>query len=46
MIATAAREAGSAVVAEWLIREQQWKRDPEHRVVVVFADETADQALH
>ena len=40
-----AREAGRAVVAgfvaEWLVREQQWKRDPEHRVVVLFADDPA-----
>jgi len=38
-----AQEAGRAVVAEfvleWLVREQQWRRDPEHRVVVVFADD-------
>jgi len=38
-----AREAGRAVVAgfvaEWLVREQRWKRDPEHRVVVLFADD-------
>ena len=40
-----AREAGRQVVAEfvaeWLVREQQWGRDPEHRVVVHFADDPA-----
>jgi hypothetical protein len=43
-----AQEAGRAVVAEfvleWLVREQQWRRDPEHRVVVVFADEPGPAA--
>ncbi len=43
LYAERAREAGRAVVAEfvaeWLIREQQWRRDPELRVVVVFDDE-------
>ena len=38
-----AQEAGRAVVAEfvaeWLVREQQWQRDPEHRVVVLFPGE-------
>lgn len=38
-----AREAGRAVVEafvlEWLVREQRWRRDPDHRVVVLFADE-------
>jgi hypothetical protein len=38
-----AQEAGRAVVAEfvleWLVREQQWRRDPQHRVVVVFDDD-------
>jgi hypothetical protein len=36
-----AQETGRGVVEafvlEWLIREQHWKRDPEHRVVVVFS---------
>ena len=48
-----AREAGRAVVAgfvaEWLVREQQWKRDPEHRVVVLFPGESepkSDVAQH
>ena len=45
-----AREAGRAVVAEfvaeWLLREQHWGRGPEHRVVVVFADEPTDPAQH
>ena len=40
-----AREAGRGVVAEfvaeWLVREQQWQRDPERRVVVHFADDPA-----
>jgi hypothetical protein len=43
-----AQEAGRAVVAEfvleWLLREQQWRRDPEHRVVVVFEDEPGPAA--
>ena len=43
-----AREAGRAIVAEfvaeWLLREQQWRRDPEHRVVVVFDDEPGPEA--
>lgn len=38
-----AQEAGRAVVVEfvleWLVREQRWRRDPEHRVVVVFDDD-------
>jgi hypothetical protein len=35
-----AQEAGRAVVAEfvtaWLLREQQWRREPDYRVVVHF----------
>ncbi len=38
-----AREAGRAVVEafvlEWLIKERHWRRDPEHRVVVLFPGE-------
>jgi hypothetical protein len=38
-----AREAGRGVVEafvlEWLVRERQWARDPEHRVVVLFDEE-------
>ncbi|MBK9246097.1 MAG: hypothetical protein IPM30_14885 [Burkholderiales bacterium] len=45
-----AQEAGRAVVAEfvaeWLLRERHWVRDPEHRVVVLFDDEPADPAQH
>jgi hypothetical protein len=43
-----AQEAGRAVVAEfvttWLLSEQQWRRDPDHRVVVVFDDEPGPAA--
>ena len=42
-----AQEAGRQVVEQfvttWLIREQQWKRDPEHRVIVLFPKEPAPQ---
>jgi hypothetical protein len=35
-----AQDAGRSVVAEfvttWLLREQEWRRDAEHRVVVLF----------
>jgi hypothetical protein len=45
-----AQEAGRAVVAEfvaeWLLRERQWRRDPEHRVVVLFDDEPAHPTQH
>jgi hypothetical protein len=38
-----ALEAGRKTVAEfvttWLLKEQGWKRDPEHRVVVLFPGE-------
>jgi len=48
LYAPRAREAGRQVVAEfvaeWLLREQDWRRDPEHRVVVVFADEPGPAA--
>lgn len=48
LYAARAREAGRALVAEfvleWLVREQQWRRDPEHRVVVVFDDEPGPAA--
>jgi hypothetical protein len=42
-----AQEAGRAVVEafvlEWLVKEQQWGRDPEHRVVVAFSKEPEPQ---
>jgi hypothetical protein len=44
-----AQEAGRQVVAEfvtaWLLREQQWRRDPEHRVVVLFLQDPPELAL-
>jgi hypothetical protein len=40
-----AEEAGRQVVAEfvtaWLLREQDWRRDPEHRVVVHYSPQIA-----
>jgi hypothetical protein len=40
-----AEEAGRQVVAEfvteWLLRQQQWRRDPDHRVVVHYGPQIA-----
>jgi len=45
-----AQEAGRQVVEEfvaaWLLREQQWKRDAELRVVVLFPKEPTDLTQH